>query len=161
MGQWFFKGGVTMYPLLLCSVATLGIIIERLWSFPRLLRRGRELYHDSRLSATEKERYAERLVRQLQQGLPILDIVVTASPMLGLLGTVFGVIRSFQSLGGDAAGVSIANVGKGLSEALICTATGLTIAIVALVAYHLFRQRIDGFIDWFNDGLAEEERPAC
>ncbi|HEX2954593.1 MAG TPA: MotA/TolQ/ExbB proton channel family protein [Bacillota bacterium] len=161
MWHWFFKGGVIMYPLLLCSVATLGIIIERLWSFPGLLRQGRQLVQDSTLNPAEKERYAERIVRQLQQGLGILDVVVTASPMLGLLGTVFGVIRSFQSLGGDAAGVSIANVGKGLSEALVCTATGLTIAITALVAYHLFRQKIDSFIDGFNDGLGEEERPAC
>lgn len=160
MWQWFFKGGVVMYPLMAGSVMTIGIILERVWSYPALLRQGRLFYQEDGLSPREKERAAERIVRQLQNGLPILEIVVTAAPMLGLLGTVFGVIRSFQSLGGDAAGVSIGNVGQGLSEALICTATGLTIAIIALVAHHLLRQRIDGFIDWCNEQIGGEEE-AC
>lgn len=160
MWDWFFKGGAVMYPLLACSIVTVGIILERIWSYPALLRLGRRIYEEAGTGPKEKERSSEKIIRQLQQGLPVLEIVVTASPMLGLLGTVFGVIRSFQSLGGDAAGVSIGNVGKGLSEALICTAAGLTVAIIALVAHHLLRQRIDAYVDWCNEQLIEEEQ-AC
>jgi len=161
MWQWFVKGGAIMYPLLLCSVLALGIILERLWSYPPLLRRGREVLQTG-LPPGEQEKAAAQLVRSLQQGLPILDTIVTIAPMLGLLGTITGVIHSFELLGRGVMELNKANLGAGLAEALITTEAGLFIAIPTLVVVNYLRQRIEVFVDWFNTRLAgEEEGSPC
>ncbi|MGE5549308.1 MAG: MotA/TolQ/ExbB proton channel family protein [Bacteroidota bacterium] len=76
--------------------------------------------------------------RRLFAGLAILDTVVTAAPLLGLLGTVTGILHTFNVLGGDPAARSMQAVGNGIAEALITTAAGLVIAIPALVALNYY-----------------------
>lgn len=69
------------------------------------------------------------------------------APMVGLLGTVIGMIKSFlQIAGGDVQGVRQMELAEGVSEALITTAAGLTIGIPALVFYSLFRGRVQKYI---------------
>lgn len=84
-------------------------------------------------------------VRTLERGLITLETVAAVAPLLGLLGTVFGMIKVFnviQTLGvGQAKALS-----GGISEALITTATGLTIGIPVLIAFNFFRHRADAFI---------------
>jgi biopolymer transport protein ExbB len=84
-------------------------------------------------------------VRTLERGLITLETVAAVAPLLGLLGTVFGMIKVFnviQTLGvGQAKALS-----GGISEALITTATGLTIGIPVLIAFNFFRHRTDAFI---------------
>lgn len=66
----------------------------------------------------------------LKRGLNWLSMMVTMAPLLGLLGTVVGMIRSFAAVGGDIGAPTV--ITGGVSEALIATATGLTVAIIAL-----------------------------
>lgn len=68
-----------------------------------------------------------------------LALVAVISPLLGLLGTVMGMIESFQSLASHAGPVTPALLASGLQQAMLTTAAGLAIALPALVALHLFR----------------------
>lgn len=70
----------------------------------------------------------------------VFDTIVTLSPLLGLLGTVLGLIRSFASLNlGDIGGTKTAGVTAGISEALISTAFGLVVAVATLLFANTFR----------------------
>lgn len=83
----------------------------------------------------------EALAR-MHKGMNILDTIITAAPMLGIMGTVLGIISSFDMLG--AAGVSDPKaVIAGIAQALITTATGLGIAVVTVFPYNYFNSRID------------------
>lgn len=70
---------------------------------------------------------------RLKRGLHWLSMMVTMAPLLGLLGTVVGMIRSFAAVGGDIGAPTV--ITGGVSEALIATATGLSVAIVALAIH--------------------------
>ncbi|WAL58045.1 MotA/TolQ/ExbB proton channel family protein [Thermocoleostomius sinensis] len=70
----------------------------------------------------------------------VFDIIISAAPLLGLLGTILGLIRSFGSLQlGDVGSESAIAVTGGISEALISTAAGLTVAIFTLIFANIFR----------------------
>jgi biopolymer transport protein ExbB len=85
--------------------------------------------------------YAEtRTMKRYRRGLAILDTVITLAPLLGLLGTVTGMMASFSSIGGDMG--SPGAITGGISEALIATAGGLGISLVALIFYSFFRGRV-------------------
>lgn len=77
----------------------------------------------------------------LRRYLPVLRAIVTLAPLLGLLGTVIGMIQSFRVL--TAAAGQPAAVTGGVAEALICTAFGLFAAILALLLHSFFSQRLD------------------
>lgn len=91
------------------------------------------------------EDVGKREVKRLERYLVVLETVAAASPLLGLLGTVFGMIKVFSV-------ISIAGVGEagllsgGIAEALITTAFGLSIGIPALVAYNFFDSRVENFV---------------
>jgi biopolymer transport protein ExbB len=88
--------------------------------------------------ALESEAQAE--IPLLKRFNSIFDTIVALSPLLGLLGTVLGLIASFASLDlGDVGGTSTAGVTAGISEALISTATGLVVAIFTLIFANVFR----------------------
>ena len=72
-----------------------------------------------------------------------LSTIITAAPMLGILGTVLGIIASFEILGADPSATDPSQVSLGIAEALITTATGLVIALVALFPYNAFRTQLD------------------
>lgn len=81
-------------------------------------------------------------LRQLQRGLPALSTVVSAAPLLGLLGTVLGMIRVFESVSLSGA-VRGEQLSAGIATALITTATGLVIAIPALFLHSYLESRAD------------------
>lgn len=81
-------------------------------------------------------------LKRFQQGVAVLDTVITAAPLLGLLGTVTGMMATFGALGssGDVASGASAIMG-GIGEALIATAAGLAIAIIGLVPYNILNSQ--------------------
>ena len=89
--------------------------------------------------AMEEQAMAE--LPGLNQRLSILDTVVTISPLLGLLGTVTGMIGSFGIIARQGTNHP-AGITAGIAEALIATATGLVIAIISLVGYNYFQERV-------------------
>jgi biopolymer transport protein ExbB len=111
---------------------------------------GRFLYAPLKLNnpgpdvfALALEAAAEEELAQMRKGDKLLEGVIALSPLLGLLGTVLGLIRSLGSIRlGDIGTASTAGVTTGIGEALISTATGMIVAIVSLAFYRLFQ----GFI---------------
>ncbi|SHJ64242.1 MotA/TolQ/ExbB proton channel family protein [Propionispora hippei] len=87
---------------------------------------------------------ASLLANQLRKHLRLLDTIVTIAPLLGLLGTVIGMIGSFSVLN-IKNGQPLAITG-GVGEALVATATGLCVATVAMLAYSYFNHRLDGIV---------------
>jgi biopolymer transport protein ExbB len=84
-------------------------------------------------------------VRVLQRGLVTLETIATIAPLMGLLGTVLGMIKVFNVI--ETLGVGQAKaLSGGISEALITTATGLIIGIPVFIAYNYFNHRADAFI---------------
>ena len=88
----------------------------------------------SKASAVELKRFS--------RGLPILDTIITAAPLLGLLGTVTGMMNTFSMMGGDELGAPTAITG-GIAEGLIATAFGLLIAITCLFPNNYLNARIE------------------
>ncbi|HEY1722990.1 MAG TPA: MotA/TolQ/ExbB proton channel family protein [Magnetospirillaceae bacterium] len=89
---------------------------------------------------------AAQIERRLDQGLWILETIVTAAPLLGLLGTIAGMIGAFR-LFGDSGAVDPGAVTGGVAEALISTAIGIVVALVALVAFNFFSHRRAATLD--------------
>lgn len=85
------------------------------------------------------------VVHELERYLNTLGTIAAVSPLLGLLGTVTGMIRTFSALTSGGTGDPAALAG-GISEALITTAAGLMVAIPALVAHRYLRGRVDGLV---------------
>lgn len=81
---------------------------------------------------------------KLAKGLPWLAAAAAAGPLLGLLGTVFGVMNSFIGVA-SAGSANITAVAPGIAEALIATAAGLIVAIPAAICYNVFASRLRGF----------------
>ena len=77
----------------------------------------------------------------LEHLLIILATTISAAPFLGLLGTVWGILEAFQSMGTQGA-TGVTAIGSGISEALIATAFGLVVAIPALLGYNIIGARI-------------------
>jgi biopolymer transport protein ExbB len=80
----------------------------------------------------------------------LLSTIITASPMLGILGTVTGIIQSFELLGGARTIVDPRDVSGGIAEALITTAAGLIIALGALFPYMAFKAQADRALGRFE-----------
>jgi biopolymer transport protein ExbB len=91
------------------------------------------------------EHEASQVIHQLERFLNPLGTVATITPLLGLLGTVIGMIKVFAEI--QLAGVGNAgNLAGGISEALITTASGLSVAIPALIAHRYFIRRVDALV---------------
>lgn len=95
------------------------------------------------------QRAAERATALLETRVAQLGTIASVSPFIGLLGTVLGVMRAFKDLAG-AAGAGPGVIAIGISEALVCTAAGLFVAIPAVVAYNYFTRRAQRFLDEMN-----------
>jgi biopolymer transport protein ExbB len=179
MLTFFVKGGPVMYPLLVCSVTALTVIIERAIFWLRERRSRAQGLVDKILELAERDDYVEAArigsgskdyvarilicgivhrnfslssalemaaaveIERMKRFMNVLDTMVTVSPLLGILGTVTGIIRSFEAMGVSGAQNPVA-VSGGIAEALITTAAGLMIAIPSLAFFNYFNARIEG-----------------
>ena len=115
-----------------------------------------------RIVRNEMGRASNREILHLERYLPLLATTASASPFIGLFGTVWGIMNTFRALG-VAGSSSLAVVAPGIAEALIATAVGLAAAIPAVMAYNHFLQRIrvmqskmDNFVSQFMDILPHD-----
>jgi biopolymer transport protein ExbB len=124
-------------------------------SAANVIRAGLEKYMSVRSEGATKEKIVSETqaaiaeangleVPLLERNLIALSTIASISTMIGLLGTVVGMIRSFAALGHTGA-VDATKLAVGISEALINTAGGLICAIAGIVAYNVFVTRVDGF----------------
>jgi len=177
------KGGMVMYPILICSIIALAVFLERLW----VLRRQKIIPDDFILAIEErlkrqnikgamdlcekdhssiakvflsglknvdkgmwlvKEAIEERGGREgviLEKRVGLLSTIAQLTPLLGLLGTVSGMIKTFNVIALQGVG-NPAMLAGGISEALITTAAGLSVAIPALVCYRIIKDKSDALI---------------
>jgi len=171
MFHLFLKGGPIMWPLLITSIVSISVVLERLFFILLIRRRKDEEARHKILQSVEKgsledalgvaehtEDFVARVLgyglkhrgdslgnallraanlelKKFNRGLPVLDTVITLAPLLGLLGTVTGMIHAFGLLGTQDISSPAAITG-GIAEALIATAFGLGIAITALIPFN-------------------------
>ncbi|MDE0949905.1 MAG: MotA/TolQ/ExbB proton channel family protein [Halioglobus sp.] len=102
-------------------------------------------YHGREVMKESIQEAASHVVHDLERYLNTLGTIAAVAPLLGLLGTVVGMIEVFAEIMAQGTGNASALAG-GISQALITTAAGLTVAIPALVMHRYFVGRIDGIV---------------
>ena len=172
----FTKGGIVMYPILLCSIVSVAILLERLFALrkSRIISNRDLLMHlaekgswDELKEATKKnddffsrtinltlndpasaaetpkitEMYAKKMTEEIYSHTSIPGVMATLSPLLGLLGTVLGMIKIFNKF--TEAGGNPMILAGGIWEALITTAAGLTVAIPSLIVYRFLTYKAE------------------
>jgi biopolymer transport protein ExbB len=119
------------------------VLMVGLIKFRKLMMRGRSMTEiEANVNKTMAD-YAPHVIESLEKRLNLLTMIGGVSPLLGMTGTVTGMIASFESMSG---GLDATAVSSGISEALVTTAAGLIIAIPAVVAYNIFAKKVDRFI---------------
>ena len=106
---------------------------------------------DKESRESEISRISSIQIRNLENYLGGLEVIASISPLLGLFGTVLGMIKAFLNLEKAGSQIDPALLAGGIWEALLTTAFGLAIAIPALAAYHLFENKISNTRDKMKD----------
>lgn len=170
--------GIFIYPLGLCSILGVFIVVERLIAlrgskvFPNdlgqaiiqgtvpnyadtnsLLGRIVLFFHDPQNDAEQLKAYARLQANQMERGLFILEIVISAAPLLGLLGTVTGLIKVFARIDPSSGMPDPGAFVEGVALALTTTMVGLAIAIPALVCNSYLNRRIETLSTRVNIGV--------
>jgi biopolymer transport protein ExbB len=195
---WDFvlKGGPMMWPILVCSLIAMTVVVERLITLSRdrvipkdfvgeVTKRlsgtpgdpqraleycKKDGSHIAKIFATAIKRLGQpvellerhisdagaREVRKLRKRLRVLSVIGAMAPLMGLLGTIFGMIEAFQTVAasGEALGKTEL-LAKGIYEAMITTAAGLLLAIPVLVAYNALSAKIDALIAEMDEKAAD------
>lgn len=177
------SGGWLMFPIILCSVGAMGIIVERFWSLQRgkilpselvpqalklirddeldepILRRIKlssplgailssglvNRHHGREMVKTSIEETGRQVASDLERFLNTLGTIASITPLLGLLGTVVGMIKVFAAIMTHGVGDPGILAG-GISEALITTAAGLSVAIPSLIFHRYFERLVDEYV---------------
>ena len=116
------------------------------------LRKYKEMITDTELNTEQKVMNIQKEVEEatalelpmLEKNLVFLSTIASVATLLGLLGTVLGMITSFAALGAEGGGNAAAELSRGISEALYNTALGIGTSAVAIIMYNIFTTRIDG-----------------
>jgi biopolymer transport protein ExbB len=188
------KGAIATYPLILMSIISVTVVLERLWSLKNigsitlritesLLEPIKKGQRDLAIAICKQNSHSPAgriflnvLEREGNQGLDtagtlateamfeetqklkkhlwILGTVASSAPFIGLLGTVVGIIKAFESMAVAGTG-GFAVVAAGISEALVATALGLAVAIIAVIFYNYFQTRISTLNGLFRIQVAK------
>jgi biopolymer transport protein ExbB len=92
------------------------------------------------------EESGRAVAHKLEKHLSTLGTIATVSPLLGLLGTVIGMVELFGAFNAAGSGHDVAQFAKGISVALYNTAGGIVVAVPAMISYRYFRAKVDGLI---------------
>jgi biopolymer transport protein ExbB len=142
-------GGPFVLAIFVCCLVMWTLVIERTWYFARILPRESEAAIAAWKARTDHRSWCARQIRaatisrlnaSMSANAPLLAVLVPLAPLLGLIGTVGGMLEVFDSMAlkGSADARSMAS---GVSHAMICTMTGLTVSISGLYPVFYFRSR--------------------
>ena len=188
------KGAIATYPLIVLSVVSVTVVLERLWSLRNIssitlritesllepIKKGQRdlaiaickqnahcpaariflntLSQEGQHTLDAANAFATEAMfeetQKLKKHLWILGTVASSAPFIGLLGTVVGIIKSFESMSIAGTG-GFAVVAAGISEALVATALGLAVAIIAVIFYNYFQTRIGNLNALFRIQVAK------
>jgi len=188
------KGAIATYPLILLSIISVTVVLERFWSLRNIgsvtlritesllepIKKGQRdlavaickqnsqspaariflniLDKDGSQRLETANAFATEAMfeetQNLKKHLWILGTVASSAPFIGLLGTVVGIIKSFESMAIVGTG-GFAVVAAGISEALVATALGLAVAIIAVIFYNYFQTRIANLNGLFRIQVAK------
>jgi len=186
------KGGIVMYPLLLCSLLAVYIIVDRIRNLRQATINSRELLTKAKTLLLQSNETALRLlleetpgpvsrvlltgyelrslpreeivegvketaiteIQRMNRFLPTLSTIVSVSTLLGLLGTILGLIQIFNVISGGGIGDAEA-LAAGIGQALITTAFGLMIAIPALIFHNYLQEKVDALAADMEKSLHE------
>ena len=174
----FIKGGGFMWPLLILSVITVVIVLERLIYYslrqyrvtPTLTQLKEQNYSPSKIPLNSfaqaftsdlpqgekhalnvSEREASRLLSGHERGLRILALIAAISPLIGLLGTVWGMVIAFAKIAKLGETVTPADFADGIWTGLLTTVAGLLVAIPAMAMAKIFEARVDRLVRDLNE----------
>jgi biopolymer transport protein ExbB len=178
MHQFFQDAGLFAYPLLLCSVLSTFIVVERLIALRRskvipsglsdrlvageipsevdvgsVAGRIVAFYHDPKSDAEQLKAFSRLQLSRMERGLFILEVVVSAAPLIGLLGTVTGLVGVFDRISPETGMPEMGAFREGVALALTTTMLGLAIAIPSLAFNSYLGRRIETFEAQLEVGL--------
>lgn len=121
------------------------VLLLGIQKFIKLKDSGRSMGEVSAIVKTSMEDYAPQIIGALDRNIGVLPIVASLSPLLGMTGTVTGMIASFDSMANSTT-LEATAVSGGISEALITTAAGLLVAMPSVIAYNIFSRKVDAHV---------------
>ncbi len=156
------EGGPFVLMIFLSGVVMWAIILERYVFFfsvlPRLVRKANDTWkgrsdHTSWCARQIRQMLISQVNSAMTSSFPIMQVLVPLSPLLGLVGTVSGMLEVFDSMAirGSADARTMAS---GVSTAMICTMTGLAVSISGLYPVHYFRKRAHRETELLSDKLS-------
>ena len=167
MPVWFAQMGLMAWPLLICSIIAIAIGVERLFFLIKIKVQEKKTYqrlyevlltHQHEPKTLRDELVANKL-NELQSayfsGVNLLRVIGNISPMLGLTGTILGIISAFKVIAAHTGPVTPNIIAAGLWEAMLTTAVGLLIAVPTLLMAYLFKhiaqQQLDDYCRRLNN----------
>lgn len=155
----FLKGGFLMYPIALCSIVGIALIVNKFIQYHQILKELHASVEEmmkkipavmlpiqtaikSKCNEKELSVVGTRQVRFIEKGLSWLSLIATIAPLIGLTGTVTGMIKAFMVIEHSTI-VNPSMLAGGIWEALITTAAGLLVAIPIHIGHHYLEKRAD------------------
>jgi len=167
MVELFLKGGLLMYPILFLSVIAVAVIVQKALHYRLLINALDRPFNEVAENPPEivkpmieaiKKGYDEEIltvigtkqIRNIEKGLSWLGIIAMITPLIGLTGTVVGMIKAFMVISVQSA-VNPSMLATGIWEALITTAAGLMVAIPVHIGHHWLEKKADEIAFLFKE----------